>query len=137
MDLFNVTINMTGGGGPPVNVCELNQIAMLDQVSKMPVQILLLISLGFIALIVYTFVTPYLDEKIHELVRHICIMFSTGTILFGIIFLAATTFKISSDTWVMISHYLTYFSVALVAVVAFIKRKKLLKWFDNVKDKLD
>jgi hypothetical protein len=124
MDLFNITLNISGTG-PPVDVCELNQIAMLDQVGKMPVQVFILISLGFIALLLYIFVTPYLDNKIRELVRHVCIMFSTGTILFGLIFLAATTFKINANTWIMLSDYLTWFAVAVVALTIFIKRKKL------------
>jgi hypothetical protein len=129
---MNFSINVSNMSSNYIDYCELNQMAMLNQVEKMPVNILILIGLSFLALLIYVFITPMLKEKIREIVKHSLVMFATGTLLFGIIFLVAITFNITQATWELASNIITWVAIIIIVTAMFIKRKKIKEFINNL-----
>lgn len=93
-------INITS---PSFNqVCELNQVAMLNQLQKIPSKVIILMGLSLAALVCYIYIAPFLKDKLKIIVTNTLVTFATGLLVFAIVIQSAITFNINEKTWSLI-----------------------------------
>jgi hypothetical protein len=107
-------------------VCELNQVAMLNQLQKVPSKIIILMALSLAALISYIYIVPFIKEKHKIIVTNTLVTFATGILVFAIIAQSAITFNITEQNW---SSIQTICIIALVIwiIIYSIKNKEKIK----------
>ena len=109
-------------------VCELNQINMMNALEKMPYNIYIFFLLAFISLLEYLFVVPYLKDSWKEPAKHSLVIFSISMLVFGLLYLTAITFNIDSDGWKHISYYVGGVAALLILLYLFINGESLFRW---------
>jgi uncharacterized protein YacL len=122
-------VNITNGYALIINntpdqaaICVLNQVAMLNQLEKLPSRVVLFMLIAFVALLIYIYIMPILKTKWKEEIKYSLVMFSASLLVFAIIIQSALTFDIKDSQWEAIQ--ITLFIIITIWISAFIYKNK-------------
>jgi len=105
--------------------CRLDQVAMLNQLEKMPSKIIILMALALAALFFYIYIVPLLKKDWQPILCNSLVVFAIGLLVFAVIMQAAITFNISQSTWDWTEGILFGLFGIWAAIMIFKKRKKI------------
>ena len=91
--------NLSAGTQSAAQICELNQMNMLNGLAKLPSRILWMMLLALGALLIYIYVVPWLKGTTKEIVQYCLTTFAAGSLIFACILQAALTYNITEATW--------------------------------------
>jgi hypothetical protein len=103
--LPNISLNLTGFYNPvpsAESICELNQLAMLENVQKFPKVMFYFALASFVVLAFYVYVLPrikFRSEGFGRLVQASLPMLSLGLLVWALIFAYFITWSVDVDTW--------------------------------------
>ena len=133
--LLNITntTNILGSSPSFGETCVLNQMSMINQLQKMPGNVVIIMLIALLALVSYIFFVPMIKESWRSIACNSLVTLATTLIMFAIIIQSAFTFNISEYTWLLIRDVLIIFFVLWMIIYSFINRVKIKNYFKEVR----
>ena len=135
-DLLNISINITGFNLTSSNtsICEVNQIAMLNTIQKMPKFLFLFISLAIVAMVLHLYILPWLQKSrvYQEYVGDSLLWFSLGSMFWAWLFSLVQTYTFNSKTYEIAEYSLLGLFLLIEVFYAYKMRHSIKSWFSDV-----
>jgi hypothetical protein len=130
---MDVITNFSGLGNTFAQTCELNQIAMLNELKKMPNKVIFLMALALVALLIILYIVPLLKQSWRHMISSGLITFAIGLLVFAIIMQSAITFYITAQGWLLIEQIVIGLFALWIIIYSVMNWKRIKAFFQKVK----